>query len=624
MRNSIFRFGLLEAVSALMVLLFACGCPKSEPPAPNPAPSAPPAKPAPKADPVAEHWTVTGEQALAGKRCETWWTTSGSSAQVLDTIGTSVQHAWPKSGLTPMGDDRLAYSIPLGADVFGGERTAHVSVGVAPTDAGTTRVTYEAVLTAEDQVEAEAVVRAEAERLYGATESGQSPVSDPPGTEVGSDSRFQIPAARYRHNLRDGLPDYGFPSAILNDLKPPFDGCRYGNPFTSDSRTQHEGEMLAAAYKGPDQGSMSVQFPYDVQMTPDPENQVFMLDNESRRLNVRLTFRNGMCTIENPEVLKNVPPPWRLYRTFTFPAALADLKQHGAIKEGKTRKLAILVHGWNPPDPKYLGTTAALPNPFAFPPWDQLERNLISMLPPDWSLSEYDWSADAATGPIMVGDEKGFDGLRNGCEAAVIGYLHGEHLGELLREKCPGVTQVHFMAHSAGSWVAYSAARYLLANLPHVQLQVTLLDPFMPAQSGYPGGVLGKKEMDSLPFKESTFTPWSQAQLYRLENYYVSDRGTGAGTSQSFSWRADTVDINQSLDSMEYDASDEGLKAMAAMAASESTPPLIPHPSGYSATGFRFIGHDIPICYYADSVAEKVSSPMLSKFGWPLSMEQQN
>jgi hypothetical protein len=101
----------------------------------------------------------------------------------------------------------------------------------------------------------------------------------------------------------------------------------------------------------------------------------------------------------------------------------------------------------------------------------------------------------------------GPSGHINAPEAAEAGHMHGYHLGELLSKR--KFSKVHFIAHSAGTWVARSAATYLRSMNKDVQIQVTLLDPFIPGQLA-PNTSLTKDKINALADLESI----------KLENYY--------------------------------------------------------------------------------------------------------
>ena len=140
-----------------------------------------------------------------------------------------------------------------------------------------------------------------------------------------------------------------------------------------------------------------------------------------------------------------------------------------------------------------------------------------------WQLSHYRWEEDAATGSV---DPSNYPNPHpvNPSEAATIAHCHGLHLGELIA-KWGSVRKVHLIAHSAGAWAARAAARHLL-QYSGIQVQITLLDPFVPGamtgnQTPFNNGLIS-----ALP----SLDPMKSRQLYFLENFYALDLD-GASTS---------------------------------------------------------------------------------------------
>jgi pimeloyl-ACP methyl ester carboxylesterase len=81
----------------------------------------------------------------------------------------------------------------------------------------------------------------------------------------------------------------------------------------------------------------------------------------------------------------------------------------------------------------------------------------------------------------------------------------------LLHQTAPNLRAVHFVAHSAGAWVAREAATNLLAKNPYVVVQVTLLDPFIPDAN------LGMATGLSNPAMSAVDEASSGDRIYRLE-----------------------------------------------------------------------------------------------------------
>ena len=260
------------------------------------------------------------------------------------------------------------------------------------------------------------------------------------------------------------------------------------------------------------------------------------------------------------------------------------------------RKLIIMIHGWNRSDsdlellsgkltPPEYDAYAQDPNG-AFAKLATALRGAIDGS--DWNLVGYHWEADADTGGAIFGGDWVY---HNAPEAAENAYQHGYHLGELLKARCPNLESVHFIAHSAGSWAARCAARYLLEKMPGIKIQVTLLDPFIP-QIVNSDSKLSTSVMEKLDTLD-TATPKC---LFRLENYYASDSATGSATKQPFAWRLE--DINRRID---MDAS--------------------------GATIDRFNEHSGPIAWLTETVLNPTNDPSGNSsdpgHGWLNSMFEQ-
>lgn len=154
--------------------------------------------------------------------------------------------------------------------------------------------------------------------------------------------------------------------------------------------------------------------------------------------------------------------------------------------------MVIVVHGWNP---------SGSENPFSEgKPLRELMELVDARMSANWATFGYNWAEAAATGgksdfvldPLAGRDEK-IDSA--GIRAAENGYLYGLDLAdELERRATLGVpTRIHFIAHSAGAWVIYSAVRRLADRFQgSITFQITLLDPFMPKESYSSKGPLGK------------------------------------------------------------------------------------------------------------------------------------
>lgn len=218
-----------------------------------------------------------------------------------------------------------------------------------------------------------------------------------------------------------------------------------------------------------------------------------------------------------------------------------------------TTRIAVLINGWNRTNET---------NPYDNSELQACYSNLSAVLGGSgWEVIPYDWAADAATGGADLGG--------NATEAAETAVWHGRHLAQRLTARCPNLKKVHFIAHSAGSWIARTAARNILLQNSTVRVQVTLLDPFMPNELLTNASYLGEPLMSELDGVSGG------GRLYLLENYYSISWNNDLtfGTQEVFSWRQG--DVNQRVDTG----------------------------SGHSA----YANHQGPVQFYADTV--KVTRP---------------
>ena len=215
--------------------------------------------------------------------------------------------------------------------------------------------------------------------------------------------------------------------------------------------------------------------------------------------------------------------------------------------DSTAHKVVVLIHGWttddpsNPPTNGYDGY------------WTGLEQSLSGPLSGyDSRLMEYHWEADASTGApdiaacLSHNTTATMKALNYASAAGYNGYLNGDRLAAQLEEYSGSLKYVTFIAHSAGAWVAYKAAKTLLDADPCVKVGVVLLDPFIPGICSATGSPLNVTLMNTLTNEHSD-------RIYLLENYYVVDTFTDqlvipqcenvAFTSQTFSWRSGDVNL---------------------------------------------------------------------------------
>ncbi len=257
--------------------------------------------------------------------------------------------------------------------------------------------------------------------------------------------------------------------------------------------------------------------------------------------------------------LGGILSPVYLYRQLHFPNWLLDYSSSISITRATapndvdpetgphitedTRKLIVVIHGWNP---------RQLFNMFSDGSWPDLVRHLQSAIhdDPSWKLSLYHWERDSATGGFVAdpdaGGPVGIDAAINGTEAAEIGHQHGQNLGELLNGYSQ-LEKVHFIAHSAGAWVARSAIKSLLSEHPNVRIELTLLDPFIPGEVPAlfrPDSNLTLAGMNGDGTGINFFPNASEDNLFLLQDIYSYDHDsyTNAlpvlGTNSWLQWRA--------------------------------------------------------------------------------------
>ncbi len=201
-----------------------------------------------------------------------------------------------------------------------------------------------------------------------------------------------------------------------------------------------------------------------------------------------------------------------LYRELNFEKkcfSLGALDQDGyPIKidlDPTDKKVIVFAHGWNPASLRQHFREDSL----------LLLNSLFAATheSPEWEVRAYHWEADADTGSALS-----VDSGSNGTLAAENGHLHGLHMGEMLLLQTEELEKVHLIGYSAGAWCVRSAARYIRSHSPETQVQVTLLDAFVP---------------NDLPGKQSDLRRYSMADLSRqtggvppvdlIDSYYSKD-----------------------------------------------------------------------------------------------------
>jgi len=211
-----------------------------------------------------------------------------------------------------------------------------------------------------------------------------------------------------------------------------------------------------------------------------------------------------------------------VYRYLHFRNQLENYAS-GTIVPASAGKLVVLIHGYN---------QASLRDQLSTAETREFLNLLIALRSAlagtDWVLVPYHWESDSDTGLISLS----FD---EPTRAAEIGHQHGQHLGELLAKGFPNTKKVQLIAHSAGAWAGRAAARYILKNVPSCDVQLTLLDPFIPGViRAPPSTALATAVMDQFDSVEGS------NQLKTLENYFADEvaslNGLTFGTQEEFAW----------------------------------------------------------------------------------------
>jgi len=252
------------------------------------------------------------------------------------------------------------------------------------------------------------------------------------------------------------------------------------------------------------------------------------------------------------------------------PADLTSERSSDSISKGKrvsqgSKKLIVLIHGWNPSDKanNYTPNDNVVPNLLDETnfesSWAQLYTNLSehpAIQSDSWVVARYDWAKDAATGPGSVLEPYDSPGRANAARDAA--FVHGKKLGLIISSLNPdnAITissplEIQFIAHSAGNWVARRAIDLLETKYgSSVNIQLTSLDPFVNGDD-----LLTLADDINLQPDFELLSTWGNI----LENYYVVDFKTDTPTTQNNYWTSGNflawptqIDIESSPESYLY------------------------------------------------------------------------
>lgn len=306
-------------------------------------------------------------------------------------------------------------------------------------------------------------------------------------------------------------------------------------------------------------------------LTPEPYDQsLFLVKNTSSASEFIDVLSEGVWHPDNRSVcfplLSSYPELGGvdLFRKHVFePSNLEFVAGRNGSVEG-ARKLVVVIHGWNPDSLEdSMASTNSSGNQTV---WGRLRQGLSSKVAAiqgqmDWRVAEYHWEQSADTGPV-VGVSPSIS-ARNATPSAEAAHMHGWYLGELLEHYTTdelgggSLDTIHFIAHSAGSWAARSAAYYItnvyneLKPARKLKVQVTLLDAYIPGNANalFPfdsalDGELMSKLHDQLSLP---------ARSLHLENYFSrGDLNSGLmvlGTQEVLGkWEVEGESVNYDME----------------------------------------------------------------------------
>ena len=243
-----------------------------------------------------------------------------------------------------------------------------------------------------------------------------------------------------------------------------------------------------------------------------------------------------------------------------LPRKLTDFKNNDAELTGTSSRVVVTFHGWNRTG-ESSGYTGSM---------DSLANNLKQTLPDGWSFVRYDWPHDAATGNLfgrsqaqqrgnliadityllgrlaleVVAENAEYNAMQSACHA----YQHGMVVGYKLVNQvgADNLKCVHLIAHSAGSWAAWSAMRYIRAVSPNTEVQVTYLDPFIPSQAVTWTTIDQYFATSQLQLTPSYIAPHVTSGTFKAEGFYANDESElwiGDATSIGWSWSPPDGDV---------------------------------------------------------------------------------
>lgn len=326
------------------------------------------------------------------------------------------------------------------------------------------------------------------------------------------------------YGITDDLADHTNAAGIARSAANyPYYYTRYGNAVDSFKQTVDGASftLTDSGYQGnnflEDHFVMAVQVG-DQLASP---NLCFTSAGEPLPLHlINYTITDNFITFNDQRL--DAGKTYYLFRKHQFNAEIPSPNGPQTITDGE--KLIVLIHGANPSDNQ--------PYPASNGPLgdlrEQIENFIIDNDLSGWQIIDYNWADDAKTGPVLGGNNHPF--LESFTEAAEIAHMHGQFLGQLIQSQAPNLKKLHLIGEGSGAWAVRTAAS-LLAEQAQTRIQITLLDPFMPADAEQPSA-LSANLISQLDEQITNY--------HALENYYVAEAldftAVNDGTRCHFDW----------------------------------------------------------------------------------------
>lgn len=244
------------------------------------------------------------------------------------------------------------------------------------------------------------------------------------------------------------------------------------------------------------------------------------------------------------------------------------------------REAIVLIHGWTNEEPEDAPANAYYSGDEWAAMLDALKERLsgskIKVLP-------FHWENEASTGVATELGWLGFQGFNNATQAAKNAVSQGVILADSIHLNGPNLRKVTFVAHSAGTWVAYNALNRLLTLNRYVMVELVLLDPFIPGVDPSAPRNLTTETIDGL---ENENHPHKE-RIWSKENYLAYD----------------ITDLDFDFESSDgYDATSQIFSGFINLKVDYWAASAFHHYGDIFGSLPAQIGHSGPIKFYADTV----------------------